>query len=216
MFIAYTRALSQFFLPQFVKRTIPINPHSVGLARSSFSTSIARGAQSDDNDPNGFEIPEMTPDSLLELFEDRMATCSDPQWLTAADPDPRTSTRERYLKTIMSNIWLLSAYLMSVDVDEFRMAEVEPGSRIDRGRNALMTLAKVTAMWMHEAFPTGTDDEELTECLWNLAHNVWIITEYEKRALPADISWTDISDVLVISLRLTHGAVKEFIERNPE
>ncbi|OBZ66656.1 hypothetical protein A0H81_13368 [Grifola frondosa] len=228
LFASCTLVLSpNSFSPQFVKRTIPIDPHLVGLARSSFSTSIARGARADDHEPNGFEIPEMTPDSLLELFEDRMATCSDPQWLTAGDHDPKTPTRARYLKTIMSNIWLLSAYLTSVDVDEFRTAEVEPGSRIDRGRNALMSLAKITATWMHEAFPTGTDDEELTECLRNLARNKFpnlrpinysfmsseskTIPSYEP--LPSKYSANGLESQLVpwINLSMFAGAIEAII-----
>ncbi|TFK49287.1 hypothetical protein OE88DRAFT_1662736 [Heliocybe sulcata] len=125
-----------------------------------------------------------------------------------------------YFKAIIMNLMFFTRYTNTIKYEEFRNSEVEPGSDIARGRELLMAMATCADRWMHAAMadPAAEDmglhaDEELVESLGHMRLNSQIIDAYKADELPADLSWEDVSDVLLVSIRFACENMSVYVRR---
>ncbi|KZT26571.1 hypothetical protein NEOLEDRAFT_1132095 [Neolentinus lepideus HHB14362 ss-1] len=204
--ILHSRLLSQYpdiahhLFRQSPRSTAPRISYKAFHSKAPASIHASRSVRKDNHDDHDAwqAIIEGLTDSWTEENE----------WKTLAlmGPDP---TPAAYFAKVIRNMLHFLLYIRTVDLQDFRTADVEPGSDIARGREVLVTMAGAAYRWMHAAMahPAAAekglhDDAELVESLVHMAKNQRIIADYKRGELPPGWSWMHVSDLLVMSLNI--------------
>lgn len=160
-------------------------------------------------------------EKLLEFLEGRADSCKpENEWkLFAMYAKPGSDlTPVDYFKLIITNMEFLASYAPSVEFNEFRSANVEPESTINRGREALMTFATSADRWMQKAIshPEAEEkgmhnDSELLESAQHLAWNTRLIQQYKQGDMPPGTSWQDLCDAILLSMHLAVKNMERYV-----
>lgn len=201
-----TSCLSAVALSSHAQATDTTRRSSRVLRQRCFST-----AAHTFGDPADFkDVPidrDPSPEATLDALEGRAITCADPQRSRIIlGPSPAA---EQYFAGIVRNVRLMESYFGTVDRMEFKNADVEPGSPIDRGRQAYMLYSRIADEWMERALVAsqGEVDEEVLDLFQYFRMNVKLIDLYLQgdAAPPPRPTWADICDAIIVLANWAHG-----------